>query len=197
MSTGAQALYRPPAGSITPYIANHGPGAAYRLRVRYAAGLTARPHFAAYERWPLFSETYKDYDLREDSVPLAVGACRQLRVFDEIKSAGLPLDFDDTGPEILTQVVVECRCLDAEDHPGKSGYIGLKRSMPVETSPALGLNAMPVPHNYNMWTVMESADVEFLLLNLALSMRWGVPRPLKFGHKPVKRAGSAPVGRTR
>ncbi len=33
------AVFHPPAGSISLYLANHGPGAACRLRVRYALGL--------------------------------------------------------------------------------------------------------------------------------------------------------------
>jgi hypothetical protein len=187
MNAGDAAVFRPPAGSIVPYVANHGPGAVFRSQVRYAAGITTRTHLSDYARWPLFSERYQDYELREDSVPLAVGAHRPLRVFEDFRATGHTIEFDQTSSEILTQVIVECRCLDPEGHPGKSAYLGLKRSMPAEPSLRSSANASPVCHNYDSWTVMESADVEFVLLNLARTMHWGVPRPWRVGRAPAEK----------
>jgi hypothetical protein len=182
MPAGAEAAYLPPAGSITPYLTNHGPGAAVGMRVRYAVGLTPRSEFEAYSRWPLFSNEYRDFDRREDAEPLAVGQYRPLPILEEISRGIGPFDFNDAASNVITQVVVECRCLDAEGHPGMSAFLGLKRAIPSE---APGVSSPPggnLPaHNFNNWTVMDAPDVEFLLLNLAYSMRWGSPRPLTFG----------------
>lgn len=183
MGAGDRAVYRPPAGSLAPYVTNHGPGVILQSQVRFAVGLTSRPNLAAYSRWPLFSERYQDHDLRVDSAPIAVGTNRRVHIFEEIVRSGHSMAFVSDDPEIVTQFIAECRCLDAEGRPGKSAFLGLQRTIPSQAAANVPADAVPMSHDYDYWTVMENADVEFLLLNLAGSMRWGVPRPLRVGRK--------------
>jgi hypothetical protein len=154
---------------------NHGPGTATNLRVRYAIGLVKRTAVAEYCPWPLFAQEYFDYDLRADPVPLSPQEPRSVQIFEMIVGTGHPILFDDESEDVVAQIVVECRCEDAEGNSGRAAYIGLTRNLKVENlgSPSLITN--------NEWTVMNPADTEFLLLNLKKSMRYNLPRPLVIG----------------
>jgi hypothetical protein len=186
MPAKERAVYSPPGGSIAPYLANHGPGIAYHLRVRFAIGLTSRAHLVPFAESPLFSERYLDYDLREDPVPLATGALRQIPVFEAVEAAGHKIVFNTADPEVVTHILIECRCLNLEGQPGDSAYIGLVRALPKSLSTA---DPNPAPSSptrgLDWWEVMESADVEFHLRSLKISMRWATAKPQRIRRAPA------------